>query len=132
MSSRATQLLRDINLRMPMAQGQCFYCGRPIFVRGNITKRMQREGNGHRPDDWTDDHVFPQAAIGRNLGEAAWWQALNKVPCCSECNNYKGQLLPLDWLVIMPSNVGATRLAARLIELGTLNEEIEDAMERRK
>lgn len=42
---------------------------------------------------------------------------LNKVEACFACNNRKGGMWPLDWLVVMPA-AGVTRLSRRLFELG--------------
>jgi len=57
---------------------------------------------------------------------------LNTVPCCAECNSYKGRLEPLDWLVIMPNAKRATALAQRLIKMGEDMQEVFDALRRRK
>lgn len=57
---------------------------------------------------------------------------LNRVSVCRRDNNYKGQLHPLDWLVIMPDSVNAHRLAERLIKMNEDMEEVFTALRRRR
>jgi 5-methylcytosine-specific restriction endonuclease McrA len=107
----------------------CFYCGIPLFD----PKPLQQDGYKQHDDDWTDDHVFPQVSSQfLHNGGMTSWNKTNRVPCCAQCNQYKGRLDPLDWLVIMPSAQGAHRLAERLRELGVQNFEIIASMKRRK
>jgi hypothetical protein len=116
MASRVGELLRshrDAARREAEETQRCFYC--PLSV------------NGARR---TVDHVFPRASF-RDQTRSQGWYDLNTVPCCAACNNYKGQLLPLDWLVIMPHEAGAARLAKRLGMLGVDQASITAAMARR-
>lgn len=132
MTSRAGEIMRlHAAVRPLIPASNCFYCGCEVFKRGNITKAMQRAGNGHRDSDLTVDHILPQNEVrGQDLSIS--WKQNNQVPCCAACNNYKGRLMPLDWLVIMPSHEGATRLGKRLMELGCSIDEVSSAMARRK
>jgi hypothetical protein len=81
------------------------------------------------------DHIYPKSIVDSVLvssPKSPKWHTLNRVLACSACNNYKGQLHPLDWLVIMPNNYNAARLAERLIELGEDMKAVFSAMQRRK
>ncbi len=60
------------------------------------------------------------------------WHERNQVLSCQACNSYKGQLHPLDWLVIMPNDHNAARLAERLIDLGEDMQAVFSALRRRK
>lgn len=114
------------------AAHRCFYCDCEMFVRGFVSKRMAREGRGDQPFDLTRDHIMPQRRTREMAPLPAFWSRLNKVEVCQGCNNLKGHIEPLDWLVIMTSEVGARRLASRLSELGFAKREIDAAMSRRK
>ena len=57
---------------------------------------------------------------------------LNVVDACSTCNNRKGHLDPLDWLVIMPGREGAQRLKQRLYEMGMSIVTLDEHMARRR
>lgn len=104
----------------------CFYCGVPMTIkpRGNVPPTGADE---------TIEHVIPQALL-RLMGSRITLArlAMNKVFACHECNAYKGRLSPLDWLVIMPSNEGASRLGELLMRMGCTIDEVADAMGRRK
>lgn len=81
------------------------------------------------------DHVYPKSIINeviRSEPKTQKWHNLNVVISCVACNNYKGQLHPLDWLVIMPNHHNAARLAERLIELGEDMPAVFAALRRRK
>jgi CRISPR/Cas system Type II protein with McrA/HNH and RuvC-like nuclease domain len=39
----------------------------------------------------TIDHFFPSSRLGKDI-------ALNKLQCCQECNRWKADKLPQDWL----------------------------------
>lgn len=67
----------------------------------------------------TLDHVFPRSAVRRMVGLFPdSWHALNKVPCCERCNLLKGNMTPLQWLPLVPTEAGSRRLIARLTALG--------------
>lgn len=112
----------------------CFYCG------VNLTPVPSRKKG--RPFKWEDhhysvDHIYPEAEVLKLSEELRKklprnFDALNTVPACRGCNNYKGRLHPLDWLVIMPYPANAKALAERLIKMGENMEEVFDAMRRRK
>jgi hypothetical protein len=97
-----------------------------------------RPGKGRSQTDsaGTEEHIFPVASLHRVAMSGhlkfAEWRTLNKVPACRGCNNYKGMIEPLDWLVIMPSNKGAKRLAERLVKLGVPMADVYAALNRRK
>ena len=105
----------------------CFYCGVTIDPKST-----------NPPDQrHTKDHIYPQSLIRsltkeqrRKLSSA--FQHLNKVDCCSKCNSYKGQLHPLDWLLIMPNSHNAARLAERMVKMGEDMEHVFDALQRRR
>lgn len=102
----------------------CFYCDA-------MTDPYATHGSANA---MTVEHIMPRAAlklVKRNSFTPVWHN-LNTVPACHACNHYKGQLVPLDWLVIMPSHEGAERLARRLVDLGFQVTEISEAMGRRK
>jgi hypothetical protein len=79
--------------------------------------------------DQTTEHVYPEATL---TTQPKWWRDLNVVEACYACNNYKGLLHPLDWLVIMPDHHGAKRLAELLVKLGEQAADILQSMRRRK
>lgn len=99
---------------------RCFYCD----VR--MTRWRPGLGGVMPPHARTIDHVFAQKTHLHRQN------ALNTVECCNACNTHKGHLDPLDWLVIMPSNAGARRLAALLYKLDVPLVEIDSCMARRK
>jgi hypothetical protein len=119
---------------MPALRGPCFYCGNgtsPAFEVGD-TPRLRHK---FRNSISSADHVYPKSIVDSVLKSApktVKWHANNVVLACVACNNYKGQLHPLDWLVIMPNNHNAARLAERLIELGEDMSAVFDAMRRRR
>ena len=103
----------------------CFYCGVKAY-------KWKPKGKDLMPDDaLTRDHIVPDSKA-RLLKKSPAWNQSNRVESCWACNSYKGHLRPLDWLVIMPSNEGATRLGERLILLGCSIDEVSEAMGRRK
>lgn len=97
----------------------CFYCGRPTAKRPLHLR-------------YTIDHVYPKVMVDGIKKTNKLWHVLNRVPCCSECNNYKGRLHPLDWLVIMPDPERAKKLAQLLVKMGEDMAEVFDAFRRRK
>lgn len=129
MARRVGVILRNRRLyRQQRAQsnGVCFYCGRYIY------KWQQVDGHRMPEDSITIDHVYPETGR-RYYPDDAAWLAANRVECCQECNLTKGRLDPLDWLVIMPSNEGAERLATLLLgHLWVPDEDVKSAMRRRK
>lgn len=86
---------------------RCFYCSVELVTFVNTRAQPIAPHNAR-----TKDHIYSRAS-GRHERDP-----LNTVDCCRECNDYKGRLMPLDWLVIMPNVDGADRLAARLQKLG--------------
>lgn len=100
--------------------GTCFYCDEPV---GKYVS-----GDGHR----TVDHLVAKCWMlemdRARLTEK--WRTLNKVICCEGCNNYKGKIKALDWLVIMPTP-GADRTRRRLLQLGCSQAAVDAAMARR-
>ncbi len=68
--------------------GQCPYCGCPLFLPRSIHP-PQRPKHG-RPA--TFDHVIPRTKGGRTDPE-------NLVLACRECNGAKADLLPLDFFM---------------------------------
>lgn len=84
----------------------CFYCGEVMNGRRRHVNGVQEPNH---PRHETDDHVIPQWILrGMDYERRGKLNPLNLVKCCHACNSYKGNLSPLDWLVIMPSNEGAT------------------------
>lgn len=104
----------------------CFYCGEPM------TRNMSGISGALTDTDQTIEHVIPRMlmrfASSRITSQA---RLLNTVFACHGCNSYKGNLSPLDWLVIMPSNEGATRLGELLMRMGCTIDEVAKAMGRR-
>ncbi len=89
----------------------CFYCG----VGMKRPPRVIRRGwGGHPVDTETVDHVFPRRMIKHEV-RSAWWHGMNQVFCCHGCNQRKGQMHPLQWLVICAFPGQLERL---LVELG--------------
>lgn len=102
----------------------CFYCDAPTLADTKV--------KGFRPR--TIDHVIPKSYV-RSMDQkrrAGFPHISNRVVACEPCNRYKGILLPLDWLVIMPSASGAKRVAELLVALGCRQALIDDALSRRK
>ncbi len=60
--------------------GKCFYCGKGISKR--------RTGSSYSLRGQTADHFFPQSKNNKLFG--------NKVLCCYECNQDKGDRDPTD------------------------------------
>lgn len=85
----------------------------------------------------TVDHLYP-ASMLRALTPAqrarlpANFHHLNTVKVCRKENHYKGHIHPIDWLVIMPDNHGAARLATRLVKMGEDMEQVFDSLRRRR
>ncbi len=127
--TRANEILRLHHVRHPPQRvdaGLCFYCGNPM------QKWRQQDGRRMPDDAVTVDHVFPEHGRKDYPADMAWLQA-NKVECCQSCNMDKARLHPLDWLVIMPDNEGAQRLATLLGEqLWVPLVDIQSALWRRK
>lgn len=108
----------------------CFYCGEVMNGRRRHVNGVQEPNH---PRHETDDHVIPQWILrGMDYERRGKLNPLNLVKCCHACNSYKGNLSPLDWLVIMPSNEGATRLGNLLMQMGCTIDEVSEAMGRRK
>jgi hypothetical protein len=89
----------------------CIYCGCELLPVASWDKVEPRPGHLA-----TIDHVFPRRMIRYEV-RPAWWLAMNEQFCCSTCNGRKGGVHPLKWLAIMPSDMGAQRLAALLVQL---------------
>lgn len=89
----------------------CIYCG----VGMTHPARFLRRGwGGQVPDTETVDHVFPKRIL-KHEKRSGLWHSNNQVFCCYACNQKKGQMHPLNWLVIVPFPAA---LAALLVELG--------------
>src|SRR5690606_34484510 len=99
----------------------CFYCDEPF------------SGKNNQPSASSIDHVIPRCSL-QVMTEMQKMTAngTNSVQSCVSCNLDKGRLMPLDWLVIMPSPAGAERLANRLRKVGFHIVDISQAMSRRK
>lgn len=111
----------------------CFYCGVSLIPKSEWFKNGRRNND----DDHTIDHIYPKTLINYHHRTQAVpltpkFHNLNEVGCCRACNNYKGQLHPLDWLVIMEYPENAARLAERMIAMGEEMDEVFDALRRRK
>lgn len=93
---------------------------------------MQQKLPGRRqhPRAETVEHIVPQSKIREAGHGGTSWRALNKVRACFNCNNRKGDMWPLDWLVIVP-DAGVIRLSRRLVELGCPQADINAAMAKR-
>lgn len=92
-------------------QGPCFYCGRQMrYV--------------------TRDHLIARAYLRGMEPMTHEWHAINVVKVCAECNEYKGKLKSLDWLVIMPA-YGAAGVAKKMIKLGVDRDAVARALARR-
>lgn len=100
---------------------RCFYCGENTYS----LPRNKRH---------TIDHIYPKTLLRklRQFNLQPSWYVLNTASCCSDCNVMKGRLHPLDWLVIMPNDAQAKKLAERLVALGEDMAEVFDAYRRRK
>lgn len=107
-----------------LAAVACFYCDVYLSHRSKRTRSGQMKANAG-----TIDHIVPQSRlIGGDY--PIWdprWIARNKVDACFSCNNRKGQLWPLQWLIVMPAP-GVQRLHDRLLELGCERAEIVEAI----
>lgn len=96
--------------------GKCFYCG----VGFNKVRRGQK---GMRATNPTIDHVYPVGAklppklAAHPIGSPRL-SVHNRVRACFSCNNLKGDLHPLLWLTLCPSDAGAEALANLLLVLG--------------
>ena len=106
---------------MPAQRDRCFYCGVHLVPFTPTRREPNVPANA-----MTKDHIYSRAS-GRHERNP-----LNTVACCRECNDYKGRLAPLDWLVIMPNVDGANRLATRLQKLGVDPFDIAKAKGRRQ
>ena len=107
----------------------CFYCDRQFRRIGTIDRDTGRRVTPTHPHKHTRDHVIPKARLSAKLHPLhdAEWRLLDIVPACFACNNRKGDMWPLDWLVIMPE-AGVQRLHDRLLALGCPREEIIEAL----
>lgn len=82
----------------------CAYCGVEFSRKNN------------RPTSASVDHIVPRSKLdAHNEGEA--WHRLNRIRVCRDCNSRKGDMYPLDYLVMVP-DYGVRTLAMRLVELG--------------
>ena len=104
----------------------CFYCGTTIDPNGKEKSTKS-----------TKDHIYPKSLVSQLSGSqfkklGREFHSLNLVDCCSKCNTYKGQLHPLDWLLIMPNSYNAARLAERMVKMGEDMEHVFDALKRRR
>lgn len=110
----------------------CFYCGENLRPKSEWWKTKRNADHDH-----TIDHIYPKAMVS-SLTVAQKRQLppnfdqLNTVDACRRCNNYKGHLHPIDWLVIMPYPIPAKLLAERMIKMGEDMGEVFDALRRRK
>jgi hypothetical protein len=113
----------------------CFYCSTTLSPKREWQVSFPQRP--HQPHDATKDHVYPRSLV-EGLSPAqhsklpAKFKPLNLVDSCRGCNDYKGRLHPLDWLVIMPNAPNAARLAERLIEMGEDMQEVFAALRRRR
>lgn len=98
--------------------GRCFYCDIEMIRHPSADNAASK------------DHLVAKKYMRQMGSLSGKWRELNSIPCCIDCNNYKGSLRALDWLVIMPSP-GANRVANRLLLLGCSREAIAAAMDRR-
>lgn len=90
-----------------------------------------------RPNVATTDHIYPASMLTELTPEQRAqlprdFADLNRVRVCRRDNQLKGHLHPLDWLVIMPDNHCAAKLAERLIKMGEGMEEVFDSLRRRR
>lgn len=97
---------------------------------------MLRSGSRSRArkqlvDAETVDHIVPQSKIWAHGNPDAKWQALNRIAVCSGCNGDKGDMYPLDWLIVMPAH-GVETFCARLRRLGCSEDAIEAALRARE
>lgn len=112
---------------------RCFYCNVvmswPNGRRGNV-----RYGN-----DRTLEHIYPRRGVvppgllhrSAQVNVPIRALRINQAYCCNDCNNTKGQMHPMEWLVYCPSEIGAERLARRLIEIGEKRADVAAALTRR-
>lgn len=108
-----------------MKPPKCFYCDVELLP-------MHQKDSARRshPRAETVEHIVPQSKIRLAGHGGAGWRIRNKVQACFACNNRKGGMWPLDWLVIMP-DAGVIRLCNRLLELGCPQVDISAALARR-
>lgn len=111
---------RLVVTRERVAPGICFYCDVKLM------RVVSKKGRDAPPNAWTRDHVYPRT---HKVNQTV---AGNTVDACLACNNRKGHLDPLDWLVIMPHQPGARRLYRRLLEMGAAASVLDECMARRK
>lgn len=98
---------------------RCFYCGIEMMPVGYWVS----VGRPH-PDAETLEHVVPR---GKGIKRS---HKLNKVRACWTCNNRKGGMDPLEWLVVCP-NYGVIRLQQLLPQLGYAGWQVSRAMAER-
>lgn len=109
---------------------RCFYCGVEMQPKSPLP-------HADRDNELTIDHIYPRALVRQLTVQQKkllpdGFGKLNTVSCCGRENRYKGQLHPVDWLVIMESGQRAARLAERMISMGENMEEVFGALRRRK
>lgn len=63
-----------------MKNGRCYYCEREFNIAHYGSNRALAK---------TKDHIIPRSRGGIN-------KSPNLVPCCSECNGFKGAMMP-EW-----------------------------------
>lgn len=105
----------------------CFYCGVTM-----ATRKKRTHSGRVKPNACTTDHVVPQSRLigGDYPTGDQRWLALNKVDCCRACNNRKGSMWPLDWMLVMP-DYGVQALHDRLILLECERSQIIDVLAER-
>lgn len=101
----------------------CFYCGVALLPRGTAGQRYRTV----HPRSESDDHVVPASRLLEAGHTGVGWRRRNIVKACVGCNGRKGNMWPLDWLVIMPDD-GVIRLQRKLRELGCSQADISEAM----
>lgn len=109
----------------------CFYCGMTLDPRSILPHRQSSDSR------YTKDHIYPRHLTRQLTGPqraklTETFAFNNLVDSCQGCNAYKGHLHPLDWLVIMPSDFNAKKLAERMVSLGEDMGEVFAALRRRK
>lgn len=108
----------------------CFYCNRVL---------SPPKGGRAMPTSLTMDHVYPVTVAtypaGLYVGHSPVVNQptprnhpLNRVVCCFECNQLKGDLHPLEWLTIVLNETCATRLSELLLKVGEDPEQVNTAL----
>jgi hypothetical protein len=106
--------------------GVCFYC------RCEFTKPLKRgRYNAPQSNDPTEDHVYA-FRVPLPPGLSSHYDKRNIVRACWSCNNRKGGMTPIQWLIICPDPAGAADLVALLLKLGAPQSGIDFALRTRE